>query len=828
MLAKPPRPPWPVLAAVALVSFCILAAEVALTRVFSVLFRAPYVFLIVSGATGGLGMGGLLVQFLKPREESLGRWITGLSVLLAAALAAPVLLLFASPWGKDLVANAEAAVVVTVPMATFMVAGVLLALVFRRYAASGGLLYFVDLCAAGLAAPAAVLLLDTLGGLNTPLALGAAAAAAGGLVALGARLRGWAAVSAVTCAALAVVTGSNLASRWIDLPVLRTPSAALQDPGHPWHSITKPLFAELGSPFSASRIVRTDWNAVSRTDVVYDPGQSLYYVYTDGDVPTQMEAWDGKPETARGTYSRFIGVLPYRLRSTPPQRVMAIGSGGGLDVLLALAAGAQHVDAVEINPSIPRVVADPRFAGTYARVYQDARVTLAVDEGRSFLQRSGKYDVIYFACAKTATTQTSGVALLDNHLYTVEAFRDYWRHLSEDGVVSLVVQEPFLLDRLTLTALTMLRQEGLSPAESALHVLTARVPESRQMFAGPYRQVLVLRRRAWQPAELERTQRALAATGLEPVTVPIIRPQGGGGGIFDPGAPLPEIRRALEAQYPVPANLENPQDSRTVPANLAAVTDDSPFYVDIARGLHPTLRNLLAGSGIATLVVLLAVGIPGALPQRRESLEGEGPARFPLPRLGAGLVYFSMLGAGFMLVELALMQRFILLLGFPTRSLTVTLFALLVSCSLGSYVTQRGAAAASAKRLLLVLPALALLLAAYRFLLPGILDALLPLPLWGRMLATGALLFPAGFLMGMPFPTALRALEDAPGSLIPGFWSVNGVTSILGSVLAMAIAKFAGYGGALLVGAGCYLAAWAVWPVLAARRERPETAPAAG
>lgn len=169
-----------------------------------------------------------------------------------------------------------------------------------------------------------------------------------------------------------------------------------------------------------------------------------------------------------------------------------------------------------------------------------------------------------------------------------------------------------------------------------------------------------------------------------------------------------------------------------------------------------------------------------------------------------------------MLVELALMQRFILLLGFPTRSLSVTLFALLVSSALGSRLTQKGRPEDAGARLRLALPALLALLVLYRFALPPVLDLLLPFPLWLRVVATVLLLLPAGFLMGMPFPTALRNLEGAASRMIPAYWSVNGVTSILGSVLTMSIAKFTGYGTALLIGAGCYLVAWLVFPLLRA------------
>jgi spermidine synthase len=799
MPTKPPRPPREAVIAVALVSFSILAAEVALTRVFSVLFRAPYVFLILSGAIGGLGLGGLLVQAVRPSEERLRHWIVGLSVAFAIALATPILFLFVSPWGRSIVARAEILVVVLLPMLTFTVAGTLLAVLFRHYSESGGFLYFIDLAAAAVAAPITVLLLDTLGGINTPLLL--ASGVAGTALLLAPRVAvAWKLGAGVVLLGSGALLGTNLARPWIDLPVLARPANADTDPTQAWRQVTKPLFDELANPFSTAKIVRTDWTAVSRTDVVQE-GEDVFYIYTDGDVPTQMMAWDGSYDSVRRDYAGFIGVLPYRLAGGPVKNVMAIGSGGGLDVLIAKAGGAERVDAVEINPSIPDVVADPRFANTYARAYREPGVTLAVDEGRSWLQRAGRYDLIYFACAKTATTQTSGVALLDNHLYTVEAFQDYWRHLADNGMAALVTQESFLIDRLLLTALTALKAEGIPPDEARKHVLTARIPTDRFM-EGPYRHILIVSRRAWTAAEMAKVSQAITLSKLEGLHLPHLRPMGANGGEIPAGATLAEIRSALERQYPIAAKGQA--------ASLSAVTDDSPFYVDIAKGLHPTLAQLLQGAALATVLVIAAVVAFAFARRRRRSADGQEEEPIQAGPLSAWILYFGMLGAGFMLVELALMQRMILLLGFPTRSLSITLAALLVSSAWGSMVSQKGPPESAVRRLTRLLPVLIVLLAAYRFLLPPMLHMLLPLPLWMRSIGAAALVFPVGFLMGLPFPTALRRLAGGYRELIPAFWSVNGVTSILGSVATMALAKFVGYNGAMLVGAGCYLVAWGI------------------
>ncbi len=794
---RPPRPPLTPLLAVALVAFATLADEVALTRLFSVLFRSLYVFLIVSGAIGGLGLGGLLLQMLALEQRPaavIDRWITGLTLVLAVLLALPVILLLGLPFGREIIARAEIPLVIAAPLATLAAAGMLISLLLQRYAAHGGLLYQVDLAAAAAAAPVSVVLLDHFGGIDTPLVLAVGCAAGGLVLAWRSRHRTMVVTAAGLLAGLTVALVTDRAAPWLTLPGLKQPPEAVGNPLHPWRLITKPLFAELGDPFNSSKIIRTDWTAVSRTDTVEDHAAGTTFIYTDGDVPTQMDPWDGELASARAEYSRFIGVLPYRLATAPTKSVMAIGAGGGLDVLLARVGGATKIDAVEINPAIPRIIRDPRFAGTYARAYDHPSVRLVVDEGRSFLQRQGRYDLIYFACAKSATTQTSGVALLDNQLYTVEAFREYWRHLTDDGILGLVTQDGVIIDRLLLTALTALAREGVPSAEAYRHFQTARVSPSA-FGPTPYRFILTMRRQPFLDAEAPRVRSALAQTDLTPLFAPGIHLKGCEGADL-PATGDPEVLRPLvERQYPL--------GQSSLPADLSAVTDDRPFYADLARGLNPALQGVL-WFGLAATIVAVGSAIFFGLGDRADSRPG---------MLGT-VAYFLLLGVGFMLVELALMHRFMLLLGFPTRSLTITLFALLVSGAAGSAFAQRGNEGAAMVRLRRLLPVLILILVLYRLTLAPILDALLPQALPVRALAAVLLLAPAGFFMGMALPTALRCMPTGRRRLIPACWGVNGAASILGSIGAMAIAKFAGYGTALLAGAVVYALAWGIFPLV--------------
>jgi hypothetical protein len=167
-----------------------------------------------------------------------------------------------------------------------------------------------------------------------------------------------------------------------------------------------------------------------------------------------------------------------------------------------------------------------------------------------------------------------------------------------------------------------------------------------------------------------------------------------------------------------------------------------------------------------------------------------------------------MLGAGFMLIELALIQRLTLLLGHPTRALALGLFAVLSSSGLGSLVggrlfrdrTELGIVVATVAGGALALVTVALI--------PALTRRLVPLP-EGLLAATAvAIAFPSFFFLGMPFPLGLRLTSGrATGPMVPLAWGVNGVTSVVGSVGGMALAMVWGFDAVMIVGGGIYLAA---------------------
>jgi hypothetical protein len=168
------------------------------------------------------------------------------------------------------------------------------------------------------------------------------------------------------------------------------------------------------------------------------------------------------------------------------------------------------------------------------------------------------------------------------------------------------------------------------------------------------------------------------------------------------------------------------------------------------------------------------------------------------------LVYFSALGLGYIFVEIVLIQRFTLFIGYPTHAIATTIFSLLFFSAMGSLVSER--ICRTPKSLGIILSILTGVILLYIVGLPPLFRSLLRLPDTVRILLSVVFIAPLAFLMGMPFPSGLRRLGVQAQSLIPWAWGVNGVFSVLGSVLVIFVSMLTNFtyalaGAALLYGA---------------------------
>ncbi len=778
------RPPQSFLLAVALIAAAVLGLEVALTRVFATVLRYHFAFLVISMALCGLGVGGYAAHLARrKRALSLG----ALAIAFALSVDVALLVLMRGVFAYFPEVSLLSVIVMLVP---FSIAGAFLAEAFARHAPWSGRLYAWDLAGAALAAAAIVPIMNHLSAMDACLLMAILAACAAWCCERTPRLPLWTALVVGVCFA-------NIPLRFIDVPPLPPKTdaqgASLADKG-----TTQPLFTEMGTPGHEARILDTRWNAFARTDVVSEAplkaGQSeldaadTLLVYTNGNVPTNMMKWDGKVASI-GQIARYFplsdwafAVAPLGSSKKPAGKVLSIGPGGGLDALLSLRHGAKAFHGAEINPSIVGLMDEEKYRAFNGGIYRRPEVHVQTAEGRAFVRervRQGeKFGLVFSALTKTATA-AQGMALLESFIYTSDAFEDYWQALEDDGQITIVLDSPILLARFFTTALEVMQKHGISAREACRHIAIV-----NDANPGPYQFAIVIQKSALSKSQCEAMFAAARfQRGLQPIWIPDQAAYGPYTQIAD-GTMTPD---AFAAEF---GKLKPPLDITPRP-------DDRPFVLDLAAGTPPILKNL--GLALGALLVVALVFLGWGLKQDLTS---------PLRRSdGLFAVYFLALGVGFMLIEIPLIQKLVLPLGYPTLALTVILFSLLLGGGAGAAISQRfdGKALAFYGALCAAAVALAtLVLTAFLSQLDAVLLGM-NLPL--RCATVALLLFPLGVALGTPFPTGVRLFARERAGLVPLVWGLNGVASVFGSFLSAFGARSYGLQQMLIFGAAIYAVA---------------------
>jgi hypothetical protein len=482
-----------------------------------------------------------------------------------------------------------------------------------------------------------------------------------------------------------------------------------------------------------------------------------------------------------------------------------IGPGGGVDVLRAVANGSTSVTGIEINPIIATTIMRERYADYSQHLYQRPDVHIHVSDGRSFMRAATQhYDVVQMTLVDTwASTAAGAFALSENSLYTVEAFREYFEHLKPDGMIAITRWE-FRRPREALRVVAV--------AIEALHRLGVADPSKNFIVASQGDldadgiPVVVLAKKTPFTAEEEAAviRHCERYEELDPLYTP-----------SEPGhSPFSDLI----------ASNDPYAFARTYAYNVSPVSDNAPFFFfTLKAGQILGEKGLREGIdwkvnlGVLVLFLVLVISLIAVLAFLilPLALKRTGSRQSPLP-----LLYFVAVGMGYILVEIAFIQRFVLFLGHPTYALTVVIFLLMLSSGAGSLFSRLWLPRAETGWLPLLLVVATLL--AYVFFLPSRLVLLVGLPIEYRLVISGILLIPLGFLMGMPFPTGLRALAAAPAPEFPASsdnavewaWAMNAAASVLGSVLAMVIAIQFGLTATLACGAAAYLVALGLMPAL--------------
>jgi hypothetical protein len=766
------------LVGVACISATLLMTELALTRIFSVVMYYHFAFLAISIALFGLSASGVFAYVARRRldRSPTPMLLAQQSLLYAVATIVALFMLVRLRVGLNYSPENLMLMLTIYALATlpFFMGGLVVTFAISRMSERINVVYAADLTGAAAGCLVLIPLLDRLGAPGVVFAAAFFGIVAAMLFAPAASRRN------VAIAGAAILAGAGVLAATAGFDVAATK-------GH-----------------EGDRVLFSKWNSFSRIGV-YERTHgdwSLSYTYTgplpdtrfmDIDSAASTPILHAAPDLSNVQYLRYeLTALAYQLKEPHPGFTsLVIGPGGGRDLLSALVFGAGHVDGVEINPIIANDVMRGKFLEFSGGIYSNPKVTIAIDDGRSFVRRAPRrYDVIQASLVDTwAATAAGAYTLTENSLYTVEAFNDYIDHLNDDGVLTIT---RWVFDGLRLVSLAQAAGDARG-WDTKMHLA---IVQQDQVAT------FLLKKSPFTADEIAHVYEIADRLGFRVLYAPPLN------GVKYMPAAEQDVSGTSTSDY---SKLIEAPDRNAFYASyrddIRPTTDDRPFFFhttklkdqfQVAFG-----RTMLFGNGLSALMTLMGISVALVVLFVIGPLVIAGGDR---PRgWAAWLLYFGALGAGFMLIEVSLLQRFVLLLGHPVYSLTVTLFSLLLGTGLGAAWSRRFSEATLRRTTVISIGVVAGLALVSVVVAAPLIQWAIPFSRPIRIVIAVLVLVPAGMILGVPMPSGIRLLRARAPQMVTWAWGMNGALSVLGATVAIFIAMNWGFGVTTMAASTTYI-----------------------
>lgn len=784
-----PRPPF---FAIGLLSGCLLAYEVLLTRLFSIELWHHFAYLIISAAMLGFGASGTALTLLKEKiAPHVGAVyltaVTGTALLIPGAFLLtqqvpfnPLELL----WDKTQLTKLLA--VYLLMMLPFFCGGLGIGLILWHFGRDAGRIYAFDILGAGAGSLGVIGVLFLMPAHQVLIVLAALALLAAAIAAVELEMRPkWLAKAFFGLALLAAIIPP---SNW-----LQAHPSPYKDLSQTLNILGTQVVDERSGPLGQITVVES-----TRIPFRHAPGMSLnatdepppqLAVFVDGDGPVVITRFDGKlaPLAYLG---QLTSALPYQILEKP--HVLVLGAGAGSDVLQALYHGAVTIDAVELDRNVIDLV-QQRFRDFAGNLYTRPEVHVHEAEARGFVSAShGRYDLIQVALLDSFGVASAGLyGLSESYLYTVEALQTYLSRLTPDGVLAVtrwLTLPPRDALKLFATAVVALEKSGVTNPAARL-----------VMIRGWKTVTLLVKNSDFTPVEIaaikefSRTRSFDLAyhSGMHPDEAKrynlLEQPYFFEGAV----ALLGSERQAFLDRYKFyiePATDDQPHFFRffkwSAAAELFALREQGGM--PLLDWSYPLLVATLVQAFAASVLLILA---PLAVSRCRRSLP-----------TGRVILYFLAIGLAFMFMEIAFIQKFVLFLAHPLYAVAVVLCAFLVFAAVGSWLAERWQKrVASSKHVVLAVMMIGVLSLLYLAILPSLFRALIHLPDAAKIAISVVLIAPLAVCMGVPFPTGIMRLARTAQETIPWAWAINGFASVVGAVLATLLAIHLGFAMVILL-----------------------------
>jgi len=540
----------------------------------------------------------------------------------------------------------------------------------------------------------------------------------------------------------------------------------------------------------------------------YFPGMSLVTgsepppqiaVFTDASGLTAINKYSGVNQDL-GLFNQSTSALAYHVFSDPPT-VLILGMGGGSDILQAKYFQAVSIDAVELNQQMIGLVKND-YADFSGNVLEEEHINVHNADVRQYIQTTDKkFDIIQASLLESFAAANAGLTSLhEDYLYTVEAVKLYYEHLTDNGI------------------LTLTRWIKIPPRDTLKLVATIEQVLRTKNISNPENHIAVIR--SWNTTTILLKKNPFSTIGINRIKE--FSDNRGFDVVYFPGIKKEEVNlfnRLNQAYFYEGASaiLSNKKNEflQQYQYNLAPATDDRPYFFHFLKFQnipsifslpHTQILPLIEWGTIILFLTLLQACVVSVvfivlplLLNRQKIIEK------PKRSVSSFVFnYFVLIGLAFMFIEIAFIQKFILYLGHPVYAFTVVVCAFLFFASIGSYYSKQYFQNIKPIKIIMPIVFFAIL---HLISLTAVFEWLIEINQFLKILVSVILIAPLAFFMGMPFPLAMDHLGKTAENYIPWAWAINACASVISAILATLLAVQLGFTWVLLIALVLYVIA---------------------
>lgn len=783
-------------AGIFLVALSTLLLEFTLTRVLSVSLWYNFAFMIISVALLGFGISGVLLSVSKKLQTiPADKLLTVLSMIYGSSVIISFIAINKIPFDPfslfshsiQLLYLPVFYILITVP---FLFAGLIISVILTRFKKNVSKLYFADLLGAGLSVFLFIFLMPLFGGNGTIVFVSVLGLFAAVIFSFGNHK-----VLSIISFVLIAVSLSFLISKDEQLPIGVSPNKQ---------------FVNLMSE-RPDLVLLSEWNSFSKVDVLIDEdepadGYKLYIAVIDaGNATTNIPNVKTLPPAVKPADASNLAFA----NSDTVRNVFIIGSAGGGEILTSLYYGAKKVVGVEINGILNKLISSTLSYWTGPLIRNNPKVEIITDDARSVINRKDtKYDVIISAHTISASAVSSGaMSMVENYILTKEAVKEYLGKLTNGGTIYISRPETQLPKLITT----------LRTVDEELYGKDSEFSKKISVFRRQHRENTLESRKTYLAGIVYRN------TPMTEIERMKIRYEGnllGLENLYDYDN-LPQTESIFKILSETP-DLQSEINKSNL--NIAPATDDKPFFDNNIGFGNLTIQNMsevfyqneLAIMALkdkpvseTTLIALLIqiviiAGLFLLMPFifLKSKIESGADKKF--------ILYFALLGLGYIMLQISMMQKFTMFLGQPVYTMLTVISTMLVASGFGSYFSS-GFLQGNKKRGIIIFGIIAAMALLIAFIAPPVFYWAAKFELTVRIIISIVLIFPLGFFLGMPFPIGISAIKEEYKNFTALSWSINGFFSVTGTVIAMMLGMITGFKIVFILSALLYLSAFIVF-----------------